>query len=104
MPRGLSACKVPSRQAECRQHLETERGTVMSRHGRIPSLAAALALALVPPAGGESPPAQGGMGKARTDRYGDPLPKGAVARLGSGRLCYQAIHTLAFSPDAKTLA
>jgi WD40 repeat protein len=41
-------------------------------------------------------------GKPGVDRYGDPLPKGAVARLGTTRF-RQARH-VAFSPDGKTIA
>jgi WD40 repeat protein len=59
----------------------------------IPLLLAALALA-APAAPGEAPPA---------DQYGDPLPPGAVARMGSGRLRHPA-NAVAFAPDGKTFA
>ena len=43
-------------------------------------------------------------GEARIDAWGDPLPSGVVARLGTGRLCQPDVWYIAFSPDDKTLA
>lgn len=41
----------------------------------------------------------------RVDLYGDPIPKGALTRLGTMRLCQrQGARTIAFSPDGRTLA
>lgn len=49
-----------------------------------------------PPAGGET---------SRADRLGDPLPRGAVARLGTARFQHGlGVHRVAYSPDGKTLA
>jgi WD40 repeat protein len=65
--------------------------------GRLSLLAALLLL--------PSPVAAGDSGGVRADRYGDPLPPGAIARLGTVRLRHgDRVHAVAFSPDGKVIA
>jgi RNA polymerase sigma factor (sigma-70 family) len=57
-----------------------------------------------PPAA-SAPAAPQAKSEPRRDRYGDPLPPGAVVRLGTLRFrAPSEIATLAFTPDGKTLA
>ena len=67
---------------------------------RLFSPLAVLLLALPDVYGEEPKPAQ--LPPPRLDLFGDPLPPGAVARLGTMRLRYAAC--MAFSPDGKIVA
>ncbi|HYT88598.1 MAG TPA: PQQ-binding-like beta-propeller repeat protein [Gemmataceae bacterium] len=47
----------------------------------------------------------GGPSPVRVDRFGDPLPAGVLARMGSVRLdCEDSIESAAFAPDGKSLS
>lgn len=50
-------------------------------------------------------PAKKGSTKPATDLYGDPLPPGALTRVGSVRLRHgDGVWSVAFAPDGRTLA
>jgi WD40 repeat protein len=70
------------------------------------SLAVGLPVAQSPsapiPAKGERPTQA--KKTTRTDSYGDPLPDGAVARLGTQRLTQAGASFITFSPDGRLLA
>jgi RNA polymerase sigma factor (sigma-70 family) len=66
--------------------------------------AAGLGLWSLRPGGGEPPPAAPAEApQPRADLYGDPLPEGAVARLGSLRLRHAGLSSYCFSADGKTV-
>lgn len=56
-----------------------------------------------PPAARDAKPAKADE-PVRTDHYGDPLPPGVVARLGTERLAPGGAIFLTFSPDGRRLA
>src|SRR5438309_1703663 len=58
-----------------------------------------------PPAAEErQKPAEAGE-VVRADLYGDPLPEGAVSRIGTVRFCHgNSICAVAHSPDGRTIA
>src|SRR5262249_4356631 len=87
--------------------------TKMRRHGRVAGgdvlmfqrvpcvLAVLLLIGLPSPEPAQQP--KEGPKETRVDQYGDPLPAGAVARLGTGRLYHPYVSYLAFSPDGTKL-
>src|SRR5262249_10821554 len=81
--------------------LRPRREPMRSRLDRL-ALLAPLLLTLPLRGGGPPSAADGG---ARTDRYGDPLPPGALARLGTVRFRHTGeVTAVAFAPDSKTVA
>jgi WD40 repeat protein len=63
-----------------------------------------LLLAALGAAASRGQPAEPGQEKARTDRSGDPLPDGALTRLGTTRFRVpEHLMSLAFTPDGRTL-
>jgi WD40 repeat protein len=113
----LTDARPPARGAVAKLAQLLKRGSARDR-----SLAAAALEAIGPAAGPEAkrllaafrgqalnskplPPAVPGPTKpGGLDRYGDPLPAGAIVRLGTGRLRHPYLNAIAFSPDGKTLA
>src|SRR5207249_3486704 len=76
-------------------------GLPMSRRCAYLCLMTVFALASAPVQGGGPAPQPA---KAAVDLFGDPLPPGAVARLGTVRLRHaDTLDHVAFSPDGKAL-
>jgi len=79
--------------------MASKRARVIAGLLFLSSLLAARASASPPPQAGEK------RSSPRTDRYGDPLPEGAIARIGTIRFRdNNAIHSICYCPDGKILA
>src|SRR5271157_2308392 len=69
------------------------------------TLAAATILAQADESQRSAPAGASAVEAGRTDLYGDPLPRGAVARMGTMRFYMGTeIGSISFAPDGKTLA
>src|SRR5437764_46191 len=81
------------------------RGSLMSRCVRGLLLAGILLVVATPLSSAPLPRGQVSPDPVRLDRYGDPLPSGALARLGTTRLRHGSWAIMvAFAPDGKLVA
>jgi WD40 repeat protein len=83
-------------------HIACREGAIMAPHFRPVrwvSLLLVVFTAIALPAFGDDDPK-----KERTDRYGDPLPAGAVARFGTVRFRARDVWCITYSPDGKAVA
>lgn len=84
----------------------TGAGTILWMQARAAPDSPELAAEGRPPpetGGSERPGAEESQKVERTDSYGDPLPPGTLARLGTVRLRHAMGQVVAFSADGKTL-